>query len=164
MANRKKVKARSEARSSVSKKRIVSYAFDLLYVDGYDLTPCSVIERKTALERILRPTSFIKLSEHFEGDGEAFFEQIEKFHLEGMMCKRAASPYVQRRSTDWLKVKTIQRSEVVIGGYTQPRGARSYFGALVVGLYRDGELHYVAHTGGGFNQQTLAKLYRLMQP
>jgi len=62
-----------------------------------------VVERKEVLERILRPASFIKLSEHVEGDGEAFFKQIEKFHLEGMIAKRAASPYLQKRSRDWLK-------------------------------------------------------------
>ena len=157
-------KNKTDVEALVGQAQIVYYAFDLLYVDGYDLTLCQVVERKAALERILRPASFIKLSEHIAGEGEAFFEQIEKFHLEGMMAKRAASPYVQRRSTDWLKVKTIQRSEVVIAGYTEPRGARSHFGALVVGLYRGDELHYVAHTGGGFNQQTLGKIYKLMQP
>ena len=157
-------KHKADVEALVGQAQIVYYAFDLLYVNGNDLTSCPVVERKAALEKILRPASFIKLSEHIDGEGEAFFEQIEKFHLEGMMAKRAASPYVQRRSTDWLKVKTIQRSEVVIGGYTEPRGARSYFGALVVGLYRDDKLHYVAHTGGGFNQQTLRKVYKLMQP
>lgn len=146
------------------KGQIVYYVFDLLYVDGYDLTPCPVVERKAALEGILRPASFIKLSDHIEADGEAFFKEIEKFHLEGMIAKRAASPYVQKRSADWLKVKTVQRSEVVIGGYTEPRGSRSHFGALVVGLYRDHELHYVAHVGGGFNQRALADIYKLMQP
>lgn len=146
------------------KGKIVYYVFDLLYVDGFDLMPCAVVERKAVLEQILRPASFVKLSEHIEGDGEAFFKQIEKFHLEGMIAKRAASPYVQKRSSDWLKVKTIQRSEVVVGGYTEPRGSRSYFGALVVGLYKDRELHYVAHVGGGFNQRTLSEIYKLMQP
>jgi bifunctional non-homologous end joining protein LigD len=143
---------------------IVYYVFDLLYVDGNNLMPCPLVERKEVLERILKPASFIKLSEHIDGDGEAFFKQIEKFHLEGMIAKRAASPYVEKRSKDWLKVKTIQRSEVVIGGYTQPRGSRSHFGALVVGLYRDKRLHYVAHVGGGFNQRSLAELFKLMQP
>src|ERR1700738_3406031 len=142
---------------------IVYYVFDLLYVDGHDLMLCPVVERKEALEQILRPASFVKLSEHIRGDGEAFFKQIENFHLEGMIAKRAASPYVQKRSKDWLKVKTVQRSEVVIGGYTQPRGSRSHFGALVVGLYRDRELHYVAHVGGGFNHRTLAQIHKLMQ-
>jgi len=143
---------------------IVYYVFDLLYVDGHDLMSGPVVERKKALEQILRPASFIKLSEHIVGDGEAFFKQIEKFHLEGMIAKRAASPYLQKRTKDWLKVKTVQRSEVVIGGYTQPRGSRSHFGALVVGIYRDRKLHYVAHVGGGFNQRTLAQIHELMQP
>lgn len=143
---------------------IVYYVFDLLYLDGDDLMPCPVVERKEALAKILRPASFIKLSEHLEGDGEVFFKHIEKFHLEGMIAKRAASAYVQKRSKDWLKVKTVHRSEVVIGGYTQPRGSRSHFGALVVGLYRDRELHYVAHVGGGFNHRTLAQIHKLMQP
>ena len=143
---------------------IVYYVFDLLYVDGHDLTACPLVERKEVLERILRPANFIKLSDHIEGDGEAFFKEIEKFHLEGIIAKRASSPYVQKRSRDWLKVKTIQRSEAVIGGYTEPRGSRSHFGALVVGLYRGKDLHYVAHVGGGFNQRSLAEIYKLMQP
>ena len=146
------------------KGKIVYYVFDLLYCDGYHLTSCGLVDRKAELERILRPTSFVKLSEHIEADGKRFFKEIEKFDLEGMIAKRAASPYVQRRSSDWLKIKTVRRSEVVIGGYTQPRASRSYFGALVVGLYRDGDLHYVAHTGGGFNQRALAQVFKLMQP
>jgi bifunctional non-homologous end joining protein LigD len=143
---------------------IVYYVFDLLYADGHDLTPCPVVERKEVLEKILKPASFIKLSEHIEGDGQHFFKQIEKFHLEGMIAKRADGPYVQKRSRDWLKVKTIQRAEVVIGGYTAPRGSRAHFGALVVGLYRGQDLHYVAHVGGGFNQRSLAQIYKSLQP
>jgi bifunctional non-homologous end joining protein LigD len=157
-------KKKSDIEALLGKAKIVYFAFDLLYVDGYDLTSCSVVERKAALERILRPASFIKFSEHIISDGEAFFAQIEKFKLEGMMAKRAVSPYVQRRSADWLKVKTVERSEVVVAGYTAPRGSRSHFGALVVGLFRDKQLHYVAHIGGGFNQRTLEKIYKLMQP
>jgi bifunctional non-homologous end joining protein LigD len=146
------------------KGQIVYFVFDLLYADGYDLRNCTVVERKAKLAEVLRPSSFIKLSEHVEGDGEAFFREIEKFHLEGMIAKRATSKYLPKRSTDWLKVKTIMRSEVVVGGYTQPRGTRSYFGALVCGLYRDDKLHYVAHVGGGFNERKLASIYKLMQP
>jgi len=143
---------------------IVYYVFDLLYLDGYELTSCPLVERKEVLRTILKPADFVRVSEHIEGEGEAFFKEIEKFHLEGMMAKRADSPYVPKRSRGWLKVKTVQRSEVVIGGYTQPRGSRSHFGALVVGLYRGSDLHYVAHVGGGFNQRSLAEIYKLMQP
>ncbi|HEY6045131.1 MAG TPA: non-homologous end-joining DNA ligase [Pyrinomonadaceae bacterium] len=146
------------------KGQIVYYVFDLIYCDGFDLTSCTLVERKALLEKILRPASFVKYAEHIEAEGDLFFKEIEKFRLEGMIAKRAASPYVQKRSSDWLKVKTVQRSEVVIGGYTQPRGSRSHFGALVVGLYRGKELHYVAHTGGGFNQQTLGRVHKLLQP
>ena len=146
------------------KGQIVYYVFDLIYCDGYDLTSCTLLERKAMLEKILRPATFVKYAEHIEAEGDLFFKEIEKFRLEGMIAKRADSPYVQKRSSDWLKVKTVQRSEVVIGGYTQPRGSRSHFGALVVGLYRGKELHYVAHTGGGFNQQTLATVHKLLQP
>src|SRR2546421_5091209 len=146
------------------KGQIVYFVFDLLYADGYDLRNCAVVERKAKLAEILRPANFIKLSEHVARDGEAFFREIEKFHLEGMIAKRATSKYLPKRSTDWLKVKTIMRSEVVVGGYTQPRGARSYFGALVCGLYRDNKLHYIAHVGGGFNERKLASIYKLMQP
>src|SRR5436190_4720601 len=143
---------------------IVYFVFDLLYVDGYDLTGCTVVERKAKLAEILQPANVITLSDHIEGDGEAFFREIEKFRLEGMMAKRADSKYVQKRSSDWLKIKTVMRQEVVIGGYTQPRGTRSHFGSLVCGLYRGDELHYVAHVGGGFNERTLASAHKLMQP
>jgi bifunctional non-homologous end joining protein LigD len=159
-----RVGRKSGLQSLRGKGKIVYYVFDLLYADGYDLMPCTVVERKALLAQILRPAGFVKLSEHIEGEGEEFFKQIEKFHLEGMIAKRASSRYVQKRTSDWLKVKTIQRSEVVIGGYTSPRGSRSYFGALVVGLYKDRELRYVAHVGGGFNQRSLSDIYKLMQP
>ena len=142
---------------------IVYFVFDLLYVDGYDLTACPVVERKAKLAEIIQPANVIQFSDHIEGDGEAFFREIEKFHLEGMMAKRANSKYLQKRSSDWLKVKTVMRQEVVVGGYTEPRGTRSYFGSLVCGLYRDDQLHYVAHIGGGFNEKLLASIYKSMQ-
>ncbi len=143
---------------------IVYYVFDLLYLDGNDLTACKLLDRKTTLERILRPSKNVRYSDHIIGEGKKLFEKVAQVPLEGMIAKRLVSKYVQRRSKDWLKIKTIQQSEVVIGGYTQPRNSRAYFGALVVGLYRAGTLHYVAHTGGGFNQQTLAQTYKLLQP
>jgi bifunctional non-homologous end joining protein LigD len=146
------------------KGQILYFVFDLLYADGYDLTSCPLVERKAKLSEILRPSTFIKLSEHIEGEGEAFFREIENFRLEGMIAKRANSKYVPKRSSDWLKVKTIMRSEVVVGGFTQPRGTRSHFGSLVCGLYRADELHYVAHVGGGFNERTLASSFKMMQP
>ena len=159
-----KLRIRSGTYAPAGTAQIVYFVFDLLYVDGYDLMPYPVVERKAKLAEILRPANSIKLSDHVAAEGEAFFHEIEKFHLEGMIAKRAGSKYVQKRTSDWLKVKTVLRSEVVIGGYTQPRGARSYFGSLVCGLYRGDNLHYVAHVGGGFNERSLAAIYKLMQP
>jgi bifunctional non-homologous end joining protein LigD len=153
-----------QRKGAAQRPPIVYFVFDLLYLDGYDLTSCTVVERKARLAEIIQPSNVIKLSEHIEGDGEAFFREVARFKLEGMMAKRAGSKYVQKRSSDWLKIKTVMRQEVVIGGYTQPRGGRSHFGALVCGLYRGDELHYVAHTGGGFNEKLLASIYKLMQP
>ena len=144
--------------------RIAFYVFDLIHLDGSDLMGCQLIDRKITLEGILKSSKNIRYSDHIVGEGEKLFAEIAKVPLEGMIAKRQESTYVQRRSADWLKIKTILQSEVVIGGYTEPRHSREYFGALVVGLYRDGKLHYVAHTGGGFNHQTLAQTYQLMQP
>jgi bifunctional non-homologous end joining protein LigD len=157
-------KNEGEIRKLAAKTRIAYYAFDLLYLDGYDLTRCSLIDRKNTLEKVLEPAKNVRYSDHIIGAGEQLYEELAKVPLEGMIAKRAASTYLQRRSADWLKVKTVQQIEVVIGGYTQPRKSREYFGAIVVGLYQDGQLHYVGHTGGGFNQRTLEQLYRLMQP
>ncbi len=144
--------------------RIAYYAFDLLYLDGFDLTKCKLIDRKGTLERVLKPANNVRYSDHIIAEGERLYAEVVKVPLEGMVAKRLESSYLQRRSADWLKIKTIQQIEVVIGGYTQPRNSREYFGALVVGLYERDELHYVAHTGGGFNQKTLEQIYQLMQP
>jgi bifunctional non-homologous end joining protein LigD len=153
-----------QRKGAIKRPPIVYFVFDLLYVDGHDLMGCTVVERKAKLAEITQPANVIKLSEHIEGDGEAFFREIAKFQLEGMMAKRADSKYAQKRSSDWLKIKTVMRQEVVVGGYTEPRGARSYFGSLVCGLYRGDMLHYVGHIGGGFNEKLLASIYKLMQP
>ena len=144
--------------------RIAFYVFDLLHLDGFDLMGCKLVDRKTTLEGILKSSKNIRYSDHIIGEGEKLYAEVAKVPLEGMIAKRLESTYAQRRSAEWLKIKTIQQAEVVIGGYTEPRNSREYFGALVVGLYRDGKLHYVAHTGGGFNHQTLTETYKLMQP
>jgi bifunctional non-homologous end joining protein LigD len=144
--------------------RVVYYAFDLLHVDGFDITGCPLIERKDALERLLKPSKNIRFSDHIVEHGEELYREIASVPLEGMIAKRIDSVYVQKRSRDWLKIKTILESEVVIGGYTQPRNSRSYFGALVVGLYDQGHLRYVGHAGGGFNEKSLAQIYELLQP
>lgn len=144
--------------------RLAYYVFDLLYLDDFDLMGCPLVDRKAQLEAIIKSGKNIRYSDHIVEHGEALYQEVAKVPLEGVVAKRLASTYAQKRSRDWLKIKTIQESEVVIGGYTEPRHSRSYFGALVVGLYERGQLDYVAHIGGGFNERSLAQLYQLLQP
>jgi bifunctional non-homologous end joining protein LigD len=157
-------KNRAEIERLTAKTRLVYYVFDLLHLDGFDLTSCALLDRKKTLEAILRPARNLRFSDHIVEHGEQLYEQIAKVPLEGMIAKRLDSIYVQKRSRDWLKIKTILESEVVIGGYTEPRHSRSYFGALVVGLYEHGKLLYVGHAGGGFNEKSLEQIYKLLQP
>jgi bifunctional non-homologous end joining protein LigD len=154
----------SEIKRLAAKSRIAYYVFDLLYLDGFDLTGCQLLDRKTRLERTLKSAHNVRYSDHIIAAGKEFFKEVARIPLEGVVAKRIESRYVQKRSSAWLKIKTIQESEVVVGGYTEPRHSRSHFGALVVGLYRDGQLQYVAHVGTGFNQQSLKQLYQIMQP
>ena len=145
--------------------RVVYYVFDLLHLDGLDLTGCTVLERKATLESILLKTARnVRVSDYILEHGEQLYREIAREPLEGMIAKRLDSVYVQRRSRDWLKVKTILETEVVIAGYTEPRNSRSYFGALVVGLYDQGELRYVGHAGGGFKETSLVQIYKQLQP
>lgn len=158
------LKNKAEIERLAARSRIVYYVFDLLYVDGLDLTGCKLLERKQQLEQRLKPAKKARFSDHIIGEGEALYREVAKVPLEGIVAKRLVSTYVQKRSRDWLKIKTVQESEVVIGGYTQPRASRSYFGALVVGLYDRRKLHYVGHVGGGFNEKSLAEIHKLLQP
>ena len=116
------------------------------------------------MKRLSSPSPLLKYSDHVLEDGRELYDQVAKLGLEGIVAKRQQSTYQQKRSSDWLKIKALQRTEAVIGGYTQPRGGRPFFGALVIGLYREGRLHYIAHTGGGFNSRTLSDVYKLLQP
>lgn len=144
--------------------RLAYYVFDLLYLDGLNLMGCPLVDRKTQLEAIIKPGKNIRYSDHIIEHGKELYREVAKIPLEGVVAKLMSSTYVQRRSRDWLKIKTIQESEFVIGGYTKPRNSRSYFGALVMGLYERGQLHYVGHIGGGFNEKSLAQVYELLQP
>jgi bifunctional non-homologous end joining protein LigD len=144
--------------------RMVFYAFDLLHLDGYDLTGCSLLERKALLKRILPKGGAWRYSEHFAREGKEVFGKAVKLGLEGVVAKRAAAPYRGGRSPDWLKIKTKLRQEIVIGGYTEPRRSRILFGSLVAGLYRDGKLHFVGHVGGGFNAKLLKEVHGFMRP
>jgi bifunctional non-homologous end joining protein LigD len=147
---------------------LLYYAFDLLYLDGFDLTGVVLEDRKRVLAQLVaaigsdRP---IRYSEHVVGDGPVFFENACKLGLEGIVSKRRDRPYVAGRGYDWLKVKCVKREEFVIGGYTEPAGHRSSLGALLVG-YHDGDsqLRYAGKVGTGFSERTLHDLLSRLQP
>jgi bifunctional non-homologous end joining protein LigD len=142
-------------------KDIVYCAFDLLYLDGKDLRKLPLVERKKALAELLRNApKTIQYTEHVEGSGPAFFNQACKLSLEGIVSKRRDAPYRSGRTSDWLKVKCLDRQEFVVAGYTDPEGARSGFGALVLGVHaKDGRLRYVGRVGTGFTEATLEDLH-----
>lgn len=143
---------------------VTYFVFDLLHIDGYDVTGLPLSDRKTLLERVLSFRGPIRFSAHRTNDGDAFLEEACRRGFEGLMAKRIDSRYEERRSRAWLKLKCVRGQEFVIGGYTEPRGAREALGALLVGYYDDGELVYAGKVGTGFSTKTLEMLRRRLGP
>lgn len=141
-------------------------AFDILWCDGRDVRDMPLIERKQLLQAVIPRNSAIRYSDHVEGDGVALFAEMQRRGLEGVVAKKADSAYRENiRGNAWLKIKTHLRQEIVIGGYTEPRGGRKYLGSLLAGVYHNGEFVYVGHSGGGIpddqRKSLLQKLQRL---
>ncbi|HWO42998.1 MAG TPA: non-homologous end-joining DNA ligase [Candidatus Eisenbacteria bacterium] len=141
--------------------------FDLLYLDGYDTTRVPLKYRKTLLKGALQFGDRLRYVHHRNTEGEAYLDEACRKGWEGLIAKQADSPYLQGRTTSWLKFKCVQRQEFVIGGYTDPQGSRIGFGALLVGYYEDGKFRYAGKVGTGYTDQTLRelskKLYSLEQ-
>jgi bifunctional non-homologous end joining protein LigD len=139
--------------------------FDIVYFDGQRLFKVPLEDRKRLLRDIVRDSGVLKYSDHVLGQGTAFFKAAQQKRLEGIVAKLRESTYQPGvRSSAWLKIKAVLQQEVVIGGFTEPRASRKYFGALLVGVYEDGKLVYTGHVGGGFDERTLADLHKLMKP
>jgi bifunctional non-homologous end joining protein LigD len=144
---------------------VIYYAFDLLYLDGYDLHRVPLEQRKQALHDHLAPSEMVLFSDHYPEKGLDLFKAAEQKGLEGILAKKRISLYEEMRSREWLKIKITRRQECVVGGYTDPEGSRNYFGALVVGLYdKQSRLIHVGQVGTGFDQQTLKNVFARMQP
>jgi bifunctional non-homologous end joining protein LigD len=146
---------------------LVYYVFDLLHLDGFDTTAAPLESRKRLLEALVdtlpRGTP-VRYSAHVAGKGEAFFDEACRRHLEGVISKRRDAPYHSARTRDWLKVKCGRRQEFVIGGYTDPSGARAGLGALLVGVHDErGALRYAGKVGTGFDHDTLVDLERRLR-
>ena len=143
---------------------VLYYAFDLLYLDGYDWRRVPLEERKKKLASILITGHALRYSDHYEQQGKALFEIARQKGLEGILAKKRDSIYQERRSSEWLKIKIRHRLEAVIGGYTEPEGSRAHFGSIVLGLYdKQGRFIHVGQAGSGFNQQSLAEIWKLLK-
>jgi len=141
-----------------AKTTLTYVAFDLLYADGRDLRALPLEERKAKLEALIVPERGVLYSKHIVGHGKSFFELAQREGLEGVMAKRRNSPYRAARSRDWFKIKAKHEEEFVIGGWTDPKGSRSEFGALLLGYHERGELVFCGQVGTGFNQELLRRI------
>jgi bifunctional non-homologous end joining protein LigD len=147
---------------------IVYYLFDMPYLNGVDLREVPVEERRVALATMLNSNkdSLLRFSESLAEEPEALLNSACQMQMEGLIGKRLGSPYVSRRSSDWIKLKCKHRQEFVVVGYTDPKGSRNAFGALLLGLHdRDsGELRYAGKVGTGFNETTLKSIHEQLKP
>jgi bifunctional non-homologous end joining protein LigD len=135
---------------------VVFYLFDLLWHDARDITGKTVLQRRDRLQQIITPVAGIQVGGYIENRGIDLFRLAKEKGLEGIMGKRKASTYqAGRRSPDWVKIKARLQQEFVIGGFTEGKGSRKHFGALLSGAYRNGRLRYLAHSGSGFSEEGL---------
>ena len=152
---------RGEAKSDVP---VLYYAFDLLYLDGYDLRKLPLEDRKRKLPSLLILGDSLRYSDHYEKQGKALFEMARAKGLEGILAKKRDSIYEERRTSEWLKIKIRHRLEAVIGGYTEPEGSRAHFGSIVLGLYdQKRRLIHVGQAGSGFDQKSLDDVWKLLK-
>jgi bifunctional non-homologous end joining protein LigD len=136
------------------------YVFDLLHLDGYDTTALAVRHRKALLREALTFGDGLRFTAHRNGAGESYLDVACARGWEGLIAKRADSPYVSRRSPDWLKLKCSASQELVIGGFTEPSGSRVGLGALLVGYHDGDDLVYAGKVGTGFSRHFLVDLRR----
>jgi bifunctional non-homologous end joining protein LigD len=141
---------------------VLYYVFDLLYLDGFNLTRVPLAQRKAALAQALLPLSLVRYLDHVDADGEEAFRQAINLGLEGVVAKRRDAAYEPgKRSRAWLKVKGVHTAEFVVGGYSQGSGQRAAtFGALLLGYYDDARLLYAGSVGSGFDQAGLGEVHR----
>jgi bifunctional non-homologous end joining protein LigD len=139
---------------------ILYFVFDLPFFAGHDLRACRLEDRRALLASALgEATGKVRFSPDFQAEGSDIMKNACRLHLEGVIGKRLGSPYVGRRSADWIKLKCTLRQEFVIGGYTEPKGSRAGLGALLLGIHDErGRLRYAGNVGSGFDTRTLGEL------
>jgi bifunctional non-homologous end joining protein LigD len=138
------------------------FAFDLIYLNGFDLRKAALIDRRNLLTSILLPSDIVRYSEHFAGKGSELLQAVKAKGLEGILAKQAQSRYESKRSGNWIKIKVSCQQDFLICGYLL--GEREYFGALVLGYYEDKKLVYAGNVGSGFTQQSLKAVFETIEP
>ncbi len=145
--------------------QICYYAFDILELEGKNLTGLPLLKRKEILKKFLPVNDVIRYSDHIHEDGIEFFNLSAEKHLEGIMAKRVDSTYhVGRRTTDWLKIKNNKTADVIICGYTEPAGARNFFGSLVLGMKDGDTIRHAGNAGTGYDEKKLKSIFNMLQP
>jgi bifunctional non-homologous end joining protein LigD len=144
---------------------VVFFLFDLIWCDGRDLTTKTVVQRRKLLEKIITPVSGIQVGGYVANHGKDLFHLAKEKGLEGIIAKRKTSIYRPgKRSPDWLKIKSRPQQEFVVCGFTEGKGSRKHFGALLLGAYRNGRLRYFGHSGTGFSEKGLAETIERLRP
>ena len=144
---------------------LILYIFDVLWLDGYDVTGLALSQRREILSGIMPAFDNVRLSESFDAGASEFFEVAKQMNLEGIIAKRADSKYLPgNRSKDWLKIKTGKRQEVIIGGYTNNDGSNKPFSALLVGVFENGKLNYTGKIGTGFSIKLQKEMMEQFKP
>lgn len=157
-----------EAISAKDTRGLVYHVFDIIYLDGYDLTDVPLSTRKSILQKVLTSSGFsntsqIRYTDHITGQGPDFFQQACVLGLEGIISKKARSKYRGGRNKNWLKTKCSNQEEFLICGYTRPAGSRTGFGALLLAAWRDNDLVYTGRVGTGFSKTTLLSLHKRLR-
>ena len=141
------------------------YVFDLLHLNGHDTTELPLTERKSLIPDLIEGIPHLWYCDHIEGMGTAFFNKAAEAGMEGIIAKKADSTYTAGARTDkWLKIKTLERQETIICGFTEGKGSRKHFGSLILGIYKERQLVYAGNCGGGFDEALLKSVYEQMNP
>jgi len=150
----------------IDSSHLIQYnVFDLLFLNGKNICNKPLTERKKLLQKIIPRGEIVKYADHIETKGKDLFKEINKLEMEGIMAKKATSLYYPgRRTNEWLKIKEHKTQDALIAGFTQGRGARKHFGALILAVKKGNTLTYIGHTGTGFNEEKLKDLLALLKP
>jgi bifunctional non-homologous end joining protein LigD len=143
---------------------IIYYLFDVLYADGYDLREVPLVDRKQFLRALVNWGDPVRYADHQAEMGKELFDLAKSKGLEGIIGKHAQSAYASARTSAWLKFKIVSELDAVIGGWTEPRGSREHFGALLLGLYEGEKLRFIGGVGTGFTEKTQQEVFDQIEP